>query len=115
RDDHRVHERLEVIVLRLHLGVALQRARRDQAEAGDRLRLRLEGGDDGVEDREEQKQRDCPCGHGPTDLRAGRDCACHRVVSYLSKFLPTARIRNSATTLARITAMMPPAEAPPTS
>jgi hypothetical protein len=34
---------------------------------------------------------------------------------YLSRFLPTARIRKIATMLARMTAMTPPAEAPPTS
>ena len=42
REDHRVHERLEVVALALDLAVALERAGRDQVEARDRLRLGLE-------------------------------------------------------------------------
>ena len=49
-----------------------------------------------------------------TDLALGRDCAAMSS-SYSSRFLPTMRIRKKATMLARMTAMMPPAEAPPTS
>src|SRR5438105_2409110 len=46
RQQHRVQEELEIAALRLNLGIALERSRRDQVEALDRLLFRLERGDD---------------------------------------------------------------------
>ncbi len=77
RQHDRVHERLEVIALGLHGDVVFQRARGNEAEAGDCLRLGLDRGEEGVKDREEQQKRHGPCRDGEADLCACRCLAGH--------------------------------------
>ena len=114
-DHHRVGEVLEIVRPALHLVVILQRPVEEQ-EGGrrrDGFAFRLEGGDRGPQDREEDDQADGPADHGESEFAGGRYGARHGIKP--PGILPMRRIRKKATILARITAMMPPADAPPTS
>ena len=115
-EDDRVDGEVQIVGPLLDDAVVLHRPVEEQELRRRRegLELGLEAGEDHPQDREEDEEADDPGGH-----RACRSLRWSRrrrgPWSHASRFLPTMRTRKKATMLARITATMPPAEAPPTS
>ena len=114
RDVDAVPEELEVVGALPHRDVVLQRRGEEEARRDrDGLHFGLEAGEEHPEDREEDQQGDRPCSGGDDDLAAKG--LVHVVTCQASMFFAMARTRKAATTLARMMATTPPADAAPMS